>query len=77
MCEPLKGKREKYKSYNTGNPSYDEGVSTGYESAMENIKSAVEGFLKDIMKHGKFERNHIHTTEVRLLVNRWFEDVIE
>jgi len=69
MCEPLKGKKFSY-----NDESYYE---HGSLFQFKDVKSAVEGFLKEVIKQGEFENGHIHVTEVKWLVKRWFEDVID
>ena len=64
MCEPLKGKT--YKGHMLLNEN---------KFCYEDVKSAVEGFLKEIIQH-----NHngvVWTDDVINLANKWFEDVID
>jgi len=82
MCEPLTGK--KFMFHECGEEAGISDVKklpVQYDTmevfSKEDVKSAVEGFLKEVIRQGTFENDKIHTTETKWLVKKWFEDVIE
>lgn len=79
MCEPLKGKINYELLIYSDNSNFGDRdkVIVQYQKFAKNVKSAIEGFLKEAEKNAEFENGHIHIREVQLLMKRWFNDVIE